>query len=166
MPKSVSSAVAPLSLVSVSQDPDGPIEPALDFMRTVWALNHAVEVTSKQMESEFGLTIQQRMILRFIGKYPGLTAGTMATLLRVHKATVSAALKRLESRRLLRRVRDPADQRRVTLTLTARGRALDVPNTGTVESATEHLLRVSSARDLRAAQRVMRTMIEALEDRR
>ena len=135
-------------------------------MRAVWALNHAVEVTSKQMESEVGLTIQQRMILRFIGKYPGLTAGRMANLLMVHKATVSAALKRLEARRLVRRVRDPNDQRRATLLLTAKGRALDVPATGTVESAAAHLLRVSAPRDVVAAQRVMRAMVDALEQRR
>ena len=146
--------------------PADSLEPTLSFMRTVWALNHAVEVTSKQMESEVGLTIQQRMIVRFIGKYPGLTAGKMASLLMVHKATVSAALKRLEGRRLVRRVRDPEDQRRATLTLTAKGRALDVPATGTVESAAEHLLRVSTPRDLVAAQRVMHALVDALEQRK
>src|SRR5690349_7211241 len=72
------------------------LDPTIDFMRAVWSLNHALEVTSKMMEVELGLTVQQRMIVRFVGMYPGLTAGRMAELLRVHKATVSTALKRLE----------------------------------------------------------------------
>ena len=154
------------SPAAASNDAVDSLGPSLDFMRAVWSLNHALEVTSKQMEAETGLTVQQRMIVRFVGLYPGLTAGHMAKLLRVHKATVSTALKRLEGRRILKRVRDPRDQRRVILNLTAKGRALDVPNTGSVESAAEYLLGQSSDRDLRAAQRVMLAMVSALEERR
>lgn len=160
------SRTGPRTQVATSSPVPDALEPTLSFMRTVWALNHAVEVTSKHMEHEFGLTVQQRMILRFLGKYPGLTAGKLASLLMVHKATVSAALKRLEARRLVRRVRDTNDQRRATLMLTAKGRALDVPATRTVESAVAHLLRVSTRRDLSAAQRVMRALVDALEQRK
>ena len=152
--------------VTAALEAADPLGPTLDFMHAVWSLNHALEVTSKMMESEVGLTVQQRMIVRFVGLYPGLTAGRMAELLRVHKATVSTALKRLERRRILKRARDPQDQRRVTLNLTAKGRALDIPMSGTVESAAAYLLCQSSDRDLRAAQRVMLALVSALEERR
>lgn len=146
--------------------PPPSLGPTLDFMRAVWALNHAVQVTSKLMESELGLTVQQRMIVRILGKYPGITAGGLADLLRVHKATVSVAISRLEARRIVKKQRDEHDQRRVTLQLTARGKALDVQTEGTVESAAEYLMSVSSPSDRRAAERVMLVLAKALEERK
>jgi MarR family transcriptional regulator, organic hydroperoxide resistance regulator len=138
----------------------------LDFMRTVWALNHALEVTSKLMEAELGVTAQQRMTVRIVGKFPGITAGRVAELLKVHRATVSVAINRLEQRQILKRGRDGSDKRRVTLTLTKKGKALDVAASGTVESAVEFLIENASARDLSATRRAILEMISALEQRR
>ena len=140
--------------------------PTLDFMRTVWGLNHALEVTSKLMEAELGVTAQQRMTVRIIGKFPGITAGRVAELLQVHRATVSVAINRLEQRRMIKRGQDPQDQRRVTLTLTSKGKALDVAASGTVESAVAFLMNDASARDLAATQRAIVKLVNALEQRK
>lgn len=140
--------------------------PTIDFMRTVWGLNHALEVTSKLMEAELGVTAQQRMTVRIVGKFPGITAGRVAELLRVHRATVSVAINRLEQRQILKRGRDEADQRRVTLTLTRKGKALDVAASGTVESAVAYLIDHASPRDLTATRRALLELIGALEQRK
>jgi len=100
------------------------------------------------MEKRLGVTAQQRLILRCVGKYPGLTAGRLAGLLHVDPGTLSAALHRLESKGFLDRRRDPRDKRRASLGLTAKGRALDLPATGSVEDAVERLLESASAEDL------------------
>lgn len=55
-----------------------PLGPALDFMRKVSALNHALERVSSHMERTLGVTAPQRLILRCVGKYPGITAGQLA----------------------------------------------------------------------------------------
>jgi DNA-binding MarR family transcriptional regulator len=152
-----------LAKVQLAADEDENLGPTLEFMRTVWSLNHALEVTSKRMEAKFGITAQQRMVVRIVGKYPGATAGRIAELLRVHRATVSVALNRLEQRGIIKRSRDEADFRRVTVTLTKRGKALDIRSSGTVESAVEHLLEEVSGRDLAALRRTMYGLVTALE---
>ncbi len=110
---------------------------ALDFLRIVWALEHALETTSRRMERTLGVTARQRMILRVVGRYPGISAGQLARILHIDRGTLSAALKRLEKRRLLERKADPADGRRVLVALSADGKKLDVPSPGSVEQGVE-----------------------------
>jgi MarR family transcriptional regulator, organic hydroperoxide resistance regulator len=114
--------------------------PALDFLRRLWRINHALEKLSSRMERRLGITTQQRFVIRCIGKYPGVTAGQLAALLHIDPGTASATLRRLEEKRLVDRRRDPRDKRRVALGLTAGGRQMDRPHHGTVEHVTERLL--------------------------
>lgn len=60
-------------------------EPALEFMQHLWALNHAVERTSLRMERELGVTAQQRLVLRCVGKYPGMMPTQVAALLHLDR---------------------------------------------------------------------------------
>ena len=117
-----------------------PLEPALDFLQHLWELNHAMERTSKWMERELGVTAQQRLLIRCLGKYPGMTASQLATLLHLDRGTVSTSLRRLELKGLISKRRDPRDNRRVALGLTPKGRAMDHPAPATVEHAVERLL--------------------------
>jgi MarR family transcriptional regulator, organic hydroperoxide resistance regulator len=137
--------------------------PALDFMRSLWRLNHAMELTSGQMERLIGVTAQQRMIIRCIGKRPGLTPSQLAALLHLDRSTISTALNRMERDELLERRCDDRDRRSVTLWLSARGRRLDRPSEQTVESAVERLLAAINRPDLLAAKRVMARLAEQME---
>lgn len=122
-------------------EPDAfPLGPALDFLRRMWRLDHALERLSSRMERRLGITAQQRLLIRCVGKYPGITAGQLASVLHVDPGTVSAALRRLEDKNIIERRRDVADSRRVVLGLTGRGRALDAPTAGTIEHVVEDLL--------------------------
>lgn len=114
--------------------------PALDFLQHLWALNHALERTSLQMERELGVTAQQRLILRCVGKYPGMTASQLAAVLHLDPGTISVSLQRLMKKRLLQGKREKTDQRRVALSLTAKGQALDRPVPGSVEHAVQRML--------------------------
>ncbi len=140
-----------------------PLGPALDFLQRLWRLNHALEKVSRRMETQLGVTAQQRFILRCIGKYPGMTPGQLASLLHVDPGTVSASLHRLEKRGLIERRADPRDKRRTAVGLTAAGRALDRPAAGTVESAVERFLQGAATSDLTTMSDVHDELTKLLE---
>jgi DNA-binding MarR family transcriptional regulator len=114
------------------------------------------------MVKVFGVTAQQRFVIRCVGKFPGMTAGQLARVLHLDPGTVSTTLNRLEHQRLLVRRRDPRDRRRVHLRLTARGRVIDHRSSGTVEHAVERLFRTSSSSSIIRARTVVSWLIELL----
>lgn len=116
-----------------------------------------------RMESALGVTAQQRMMLRVIGRFPGISGGEVARLLHVDAGTISAAVRRLEARGLVKRKQDAEDRRRVTLVLTAQGRRLDVPTEGTVESAMEAVLAVTTEPQREVVRVVLEQLVEALQ---
>ncbi len=140
-----------------------PLGQPLEFLRRLWRLNHALERLSGRMAKELGVTAQQRLVIRCLGKYPGITAGQLARLLHVDPGTISATLRRLEQRRLIERPRDPVDNRRVALGLTKKGRALDVPAAGTVESAVEALLASGTAAEAKVVIGMLERFTALLE---
>ncbi len=107
----------------------------LDFMRLLWAVDHNLQLTSKRMVNAIGLTGPQRMVIRLVGRFPGISAGSLAQTLHLHPSTLTGVLKRLETREIIWRKADPADGRRALFGLTEKGKALDLPAAGTVESA-------------------------------
>lgn len=145
-------------------DVEYPLDPALDFLRRLWQLNQALERVSARMEKRIQVTAQQRLLLRCIGKYPGVSAGHLAGVLCLDPGTISASLNRLESRGLLDRRRDPKDKRRVALGLTSTGRAVDSPARGTVESAVDELLSQVPLNELATTVRVLETLTELLHE--
>ena len=147
-----------------SEAPEFPLGPALDFLQHLWHLNHALERLSSRMERRLGITAQQRLIIRCVGKFPGIAAGQLAALLHVDPGTVSAALRRLEEKELVMRRRDPGDSRRVALGLTAKGRLLDAPTAGTVEEAVDQLLATSPSGECAAATGVVKRFAAILDE--
>jgi DNA-binding MarR family transcriptional regulator len=140
------------------------LEPPLEFLRNLWALNHALERTSVRMEATLGLTAQQRFVLRLLGKLPGIMPAQLAALLHVDRGSVTATIKRLEARELVIRKPDYKDRRRVSLHLTARGRKLDVPAKLSVEHAVTTALERTTPSDLAAVRRVLARVVQALDD--
>jgi DNA-binding MarR family transcriptional regulator len=147
--------------MSESQD-ELPLNPALSFLQRIWELNHALERLSNQMERRLGITAPQRFIVRCVGKYPGMTAGQLATILHLDRSSVSTALRRLEQQGILKRRRDPRDGRRVTIGLTPKGRTLDVSQSGTVESAVVLLLETSDDSEIEATRSILKRLSSAL----
>lgn len=112
-----------------------PLGPVLDFMRVVWAFDHALQRRSKHMETTLGITAPQRLAIRVLGRFPGMQAGQLAKVLHLHPGTLSGILKRLERRGLISRRADPRDRRCAAVGLTAAGRTFNVEAEGTVEAA-------------------------------
>ncbi len=141
-----------------------PLGSALEFLQGLWKVNHALERASMRMEATLGITAQQRLIIRCVGKYPGMTSGQLATLLHLDPGTISTSIGRLERKGLLERTQDHRDKRRVTLGLTAEGRNLDKPMPGTIEHAVERLLESADAQEIDAMRRMLDRLATLLAD--
>ena len=133
-------------------------------MRLIWALDHGLQSLSKGMLARLGLTGPQRVTLRILGRYPGLSAGELAGILKVHPSTLTGILKRLEVRGLVRRETDAFDHRRSHLALTARGRRLDVPSGGTAEAVLGRVLRRFPRARVRAASAILAALADGLAE--
>ncbi len=148
--------------VRTTETTDEPFGPVLDFMRLIWALDHGLQSLSKRMLRELGITGPQRVALRVVGRRPGLSAGALATILRLHPSTITGIVKRLEDRGLMTRTWDPRDRRRARLRLTRKGRALDSPRLGTVEAVVEQAIDGAPRSRVRAAERLLAGVSDAL----
>jgi len=144
---------------------DASLGPVLDFMRTLWALDHGLLKASKDMRRRIGVTGPQRMVIRIVGRYPGISAGELAAVLHLHPSSLTGVLKRLVRRGLLERVTDARDARRALFTLTGKGKALDGPRAGTVEARVRGALGRLDARDIHTAETVLRAVAHGMQVR-
>jgi MarR family transcriptional regulator, organic hydroperoxide resistance regulator len=136
----------------------------LEFLRTLWELDHALQSASKRMAKKRGVTGPQRLVLRILGKFPQLSPSQLAVILHLHPSTLTGVLKRLEDRKLLARRVDPRDRRRSFLGLTPKGRAVDMDSTETVESVVERLLTRLPRERVRVTQATLRRVSHAMEE--
>lgn len=135
----------------------------LEFMRLIWALDHALQKTSKRMQTQLGVTGPQRLVIRVVARCPSLSAGELAELLHVHPSTLTGILARLEAQGLLSRRVDRGDRRRVLLTLTRSGRRFDTDAEGTVEAAVRSALAELPDTKIRNAAEVLECISTALD---
>lgn len=135
----------------------------LRFMQRLWGLAHALDVRSKWMERNLGVTSPQRLVLRVVGRRPTITATEIATELDLHPSTLTGILARLEARGLLSRVIDPADRRRARFQLTAKGEQVDRERRGTVEAAVRRALGRAESNDVAQTERFLELLVEELE---
>ncbi|RED45764.1 MarR family winged helix-turn-helix transcriptional regulator [Aestuariispira insulae] len=71
-----------------------------------------------------GLSVQEWRVMAVMGNDQPMAAGDLVEKSSMDKVQISRALKRLEETGLLHRREDPADRRRVILTLTDQGNAI------------------------------------------
>jgi DNA-binding MarR family transcriptional regulator len=135
----------------------------LDFMRLLWVIEHRLNSTSKRMHKTLGLTGPQRLALRVLEQFPGISAGELAHLLQLHPSTLTGIIERLKRRRLVRTERDKADRRRIRLQVKnwTHDRA---PSDGTVERAVQRALRGFTPKEVEVARLVLRAIGSSLED--
>jgi len=143
--------------------PAAALPAVLSFMQVLWSVAHRLDQTSKRMRSQLGITGPQRLVLRVVGLYPGVSAGDLAGILHVHPSTLTGVLRRLQSQRLITRLADRHDRRRAMLRLTAAGEAANAVKSGTVEAAVAAAIDDSTGRDVAAAARVLAAVATRLE---
>ncbi|EEE38339.1 transcriptional regulator, MarR family [Rhodobacteraceae bacterium KLH11] len=91
-------------------------------------LNQAAEESSLEFQrvykDRYGMLRTEWRVLFHLGNYGEMTARDIGLRARIHKTKISRAVRKLEQRRYLRRVRDEKDRRVEQLTLTASGQAV------------------------------------------
>ena len=132
-----------------------PVGDAIDFLRLIWAVDHALQRRSKSMAATLGITGPQRLVIRIIGRFPSIHARQLADILHLHPSSLTAVLKRLERRDLVRRCPDERDRRRWLLGLTRQGQALNRETPGTIEAAVQRVLKTTTRDDLDATRAVL-----------
>jgi len=140
-----------------------PAGETLQFMQRMWELVHALDVASKRMAQQLGVTGPQRLVIRLVGQQPGQTASEIAATLGKHPSTLTGVLARLEERDLILRTTDAEDRRRARFTLTAAGKRIDLQRKGTVEAAVRRALGRASTSDLAGMETTLRLLVEELE---
>ena len=162
MKRSAESSEARKGRRTAQPDQTASLGEVLDFMRVLWAVDHGLQSRSKRMGREIGVTGPQRVVIRLVGRFPGISAGELADLLHLHPSTLTGILSRLLDRELVSRESDPLDARRALFKLTSDGRKLDQTKSGTVEAAVRKALSKVPATRLEAAREVLESIADSL----
>lgn len=91
----------------------------------LYSASRAVTAAYRPLLDELGLTYPQYLVLLVLWEDEPCTVGHLGDRLHLDSGTLSPLLKRLESAGLVCRRRSAADERRVDITLTPRGRSLE-----------------------------------------
>ena len=84
----------------------------------------AIDLRSKQLSRDVGLTGPQLLVMQDIGKEPGIIVRQIADNINLSPATVTSILDRLETKGLVQRIRSTQDKRRVGVFLTEQGQII------------------------------------------
>ena len=91
-------------------------------------LNQAAEESSLEFQriykNRYGMLRTEWRVLFHLGNYGEITARDIGLRAKIHKTKISRAVRRLEQRRYLQRLRNQNDRRLETLSLTTSGQAV------------------------------------------
>ena len=81
----------------------------------------AIDLRSKQLSRDVGLTGPQLLVMQNINKQAGIMVRQIADNINLSPATVTSILDRLETKQLVQRIRSTEDKRKVGVYLTDQG---------------------------------------------
>ena len=94
------------------------------FCFAIYSAGHALNKAYKPLLDRLGVTYPQYLVLLTLWEEDGQTVGSLGGRLMLESSTLTPLLKRLEGAGIIRRTRNPEDERQVTVHLTAKGRRL------------------------------------------
>ncbi len=92
------------------------------FFSTIRKIGRNLDLHSRDLEKEFGLTVPQLNVLASVGPSGHVPIGQVAARIHLTSATVTTIVDRLEDHGLVLRERSESDKRQVLVGLTDRGR--------------------------------------------
>ena len=102
--------------------PPPPLEAQLCY--GIYSAGMAIQRAYKPLLDEMGLTYPQYLVLNVLWAEDELTVGLLADRLALESSTLTPLLKRLEVSGLVKRARNPMDERQVVIALTELGKSL------------------------------------------
>ncbi|MDY6999173.1 MAG: MarR family transcriptional regulator [Actinomycetota bacterium] len=125
----------------------------------LYSASRAVTAAYRPLLDELNLTYPQYLVLLVLWEEETCSVGHLGDRLHLDSGTLSPLLKRLEAAGFVRRQRSAADERRVSVTLTPEGRALEeraacIPDRllGSTDAAAEDLAALRDALNLMTAE--------------
>ncbi len=103
---------------------DNPLKLDQFLCFAVYAAGHALNRLYRPLLAPLGLTYPQYLVMVALWETDGQTVGALGQTLTLDSSTLTPLIKRLEAADLVRRSRNPADERQVRVSLTESGRAL------------------------------------------
>ncbi|MEO1041138.1 MAG: MarR family transcriptional regulator [Pseudomonadota bacterium] len=91
---------------------------------SIYTINLAIQRAYKPALDYLGLTYPQYLVLNLLWDRDAQTVSSLAEQLDLEPSTLTPMLKRLESSGLVKRTRNPKDERQVLIELTREGREL------------------------------------------
>jgi DNA-binding MarR family transcriptional regulator len=142
--------------------PAPPSKPGLEVLQQLRVIVRLAGAHSALAERSTGIPGAQLWALHEVAATDGLKVGELAQRLRVHQATISNLLLRLEAKGLVRKVRSASDQRIVHVKATPAGkkvlRSAPLPTRGLLPHALDSL----PPTQLRQVQRGLKVLLDAL----
>jgi DNA-binding MarR family transcriptional regulator len=94
-----------------------------DFLVSLRQITRAIDLHSRKLQKQSGLTTSQLLVLEAIQKLEAPTPKAVAAEIVLSQATVTSIVDRLEKRGLVKRVKSATDKRSVQITLSEEGEA-------------------------------------------
>ena len=94
------------------------------FFSTLRRISRNLDLHSRELEKQYGLTVPQLNVLWSVGTSNGVPIGQIAERISLSSATLTSIVDRLEEHGLVLRERSPEDKRQVLISLTPQGRTV------------------------------------------
>lgn len=102
----------------------GPVPLEQQLCYTIYSADIAIQRAYKPLLDGLGLTYPQYLVLNILWREDEQSVGSIAGHLALESSTLTPLLKRLEAAGLVRRTRNPENERQVVVSLTPQGIAL------------------------------------------
>jgi DNA-binding MarR family transcriptional regulator len=109
-------------MTKATTTPPVPLEDQLCF--SIYSAEIAIQRAYKPLLDGLGLTYPQYLVLNVLWREDAQTVGGIAHQLALESSTLTPLLKRMEEAGLLRRTRNPENERQVIIALTQEGNSL------------------------------------------
>lgn len=96
-------------------------KPAEDVLIALRRIIRAVDLHSRFLAQQYGLTVPQLVVLQEVSRLGEASGSEIARAVSLSQATLTGILSRLEARGLIVRRRSEADKRRLPVRITAKG---------------------------------------------
>jgi DNA-binding MarR family transcriptional regulator len=103
---------------------DAPLLLGNQICFAIYSAAHAFNRVYKPLLDRLGLTYPQYLVMLVLWERDGVPVKDIGERLFLDSGTLTPLLKRLEAAQLIKRTRNPADERQVLIALTAQGQAL------------------------------------------
>jgi DNA-binding MarR family transcriptional regulator len=147
--------------MNATANPDDILQLDRQVCFPIYAASNAIVRLYRPLLDALGLTYPQYLVMLVLWEADGRSVGELGRRLYLDSGTLTPLLKRLEAAELVARTRDPADERRVVVTLTAAGRRLKTK----AREVPQKLLRdvPLSASEMADVRRDLRNLLAALQ---